>query len=88
MPPLSNNKFDSIIMIALDFWNQNEFMFKNYILNKLNNIQYDVYNELKSAYELWKALDKKFNVDIVIIKKFIISKFLDFKFVESRIVMS
>jgi len=39
-------------MIALDFWNQNEFMFKNYILNKLNNIQYDVYNELKSAYEL------------------------------------
>jgi hypothetical protein len=36
-------------MIALDLWNQNEFMCKNYILNKLNNIQYDVYNELKSA---------------------------------------
>jgi hypothetical protein len=37
---------------------------------------------------LWKALNKKFKVDVVVMKKFIIDKFLDFKKVHSIIIMS
>ena len=47
-----------------------------------------VYSSIKSPKELWKALDKKYKVEDVGMKKFIVSKFLDFKMVVSRTVMS
>lgn len=38
-------------------------MWKNYIFNKLNDTQYNIYSSINSANELWKALDKKFKVE-------------------------
>jgi hypothetical protein len=63
-------------------------MCKNYILNVLDNTQYDVYSSIKSAKALWKVVNKKFKVEVAIMKKFIIDKFLDFKMVDSKITMS
>lgn len=83
-----NNEFDSIIVLALNVWNQSNFVCKNYILNVLDNTQYDVYSSIKSAKALWKVVNKKFKVEVAIMKKFIIDKFLDFKMVDSKITMS
>jgi len=85
---LSNNKFDSIIMVALDIWTKSDFMCNNHILNKLDNTQCNVHSLIKSAKALWKALNKKFKIGVVVMKKFIIDKFLDFKMVHSMIIMS
>lgn len=63
-------------------------MCKNYILNVLDNTQYDVYSSIKSTKALWKVVNKKFKVEVAIMKKFIIDKFLDFKMVDSKITMS
>jgi hypothetical protein len=74
-------------VLALDVWNQNNFMCKNYILNILDNTQYDVYSSIKSVKALWKVVNKKFKVEVAIMKKFIIGNFLDFKMVNSKIIM-
>ena len=66
-------------MVALDIWNHNDFMHKNYILNRLNNTQYNVYNSIKSANALQKVLDKKFKFEDVVMKKLIFDKFLNLK---------
>jgi hypothetical protein len=73
---------------AMDAWNHNNFMFNNYILNGLDYILYDVYSSIKRAKTLWEALDKKLKVEDANINKFIIGKFLDFKIVDLRTVMS
>ena len=75
-------------MEAMDAWNHNNFMFNNYILNGLDYILYDVYSSIKRAKTLWEALDKKLKVEDANINKFIIGKFLDFKIVDLRTVMS
>jgi hypothetical protein len=48
------------------------------------HLECEVYNSIKSAKVLWKALDRKYNAEDVGMKEFIIDKFLDFKMVNSR----
>jgi hypothetical protein len=50
-------------------------LYCNFILNILNNTQYDVYSSTNSVKTLWKASNKKLKVEVVIIKKFIIDNF-------------
>ena len=48
------------------------------------HLEWEVYNSIKSAKILWKALDRKYNAEDVGMKEFIIDKFLDFKMINSR----
>ena len=48
----------------------------------------DVYNSIKKVNIFWKILDKKFNVEIASMEKFIFDKILNFKIINSMIVMS
>jgi len=45
------------------------------------HLEWKVYNSIKSAKVLWKALNRKYNAEDVGMKEFIIDKFLDFKMV-------
>lgn len=66
---LLNNKFNFITMVALDVQNYSDFVyFKKYILNKLDNTQYYVYSSINSVKALWKAFNKKFKVEVVVMK--------------------
>jgi hypothetical protein len=52
MAKLSNNKFNSIIVVAIDIYDQSNFICKNNILNKWNNAQYNKYILIKSTKAL------------------------------------
>lgn len=54
----------------------------------MDNTFYDVYSSIKRTKTLWEVLDKKYKVEDVDMKKFIINNFLDFKMIDLRIVMS
>ena len=71
----------------MDAWNHSDFLCRNYVLNGLENTLYNVYSSLKTT-ELWDSLDKKYKIEDVGLKKFIVGKFLDFKMVDSKIVLS
>lgn len=74
-------------MAAHDTWNQRDFLCKNYIPNELDNTLYNVYCIVKTTKELWEFLEKKYKTEDVGTKNFIVDRFLDFKIIDSKIMM-
>ncbi|KAK3036736.1 hypothetical protein RJ639_029701 [Escallonia herrerae] len=64
------------------------FITKNYILNGLDNALYNMYNPMINAKALWESLERKFKTEDAGSKKFVVGKFLDFKMVDSKTVIS
>ena len=76
-PNLKENQMDRQVVAAMEAWKHADFLCKNYILNGLDNTQYNVYSSIKIAKELWDSLDKKYKTEDAGTKKFIVSKHLD-----------
>ena len=87
-PKLDVGETDKEKLAAVDAWNHSDFLCCNYVLNGLENTLYNVYSPLKTTKELWDRLDKKYKTEDVGLKKFIVGKFLDFKMVDSKTVLS
>ena len=66
-------------MATIDAWKQGDFLCKNYILNGLDNMLYNVYSVKESAKALWESLDLKYKIEDAGAKKFTIGRFLDYK---------
>ena len=60
----------------------------NYILNGLDNTLYNVYCAFNTERELWESLDKKYKTEDAGLKKFVVGKFLDYKMLDSKTVIS
>ncbi|XP_073121334.1 uncharacterized protein [Henckelia pumila] len=73
---------------AFDAWSHSDFLCRNYILNGLDNTLYSVYSETKTAKELWDSLEKKYKTEDAGTKKFVVGKFLEFKMVDTKTVIS
>ena len=58
---------------------------KNYVMNGLHNLLYNVYCALN---ELWESLDREYKIEDAEAKKFVVSWFLEFKMVDSKTVIS
>lgn len=72
----------------LTTWKHNDFVQK-YILSGLDNTLYNIYNPINFVKELWESFDKKkYKLEDVSSKKFVVDKFLDFKMIDSKTVMS
>ncbi|XP_042423004.1 uncharacterized protein LOC122010546, partial [Zingiber officinale] len=69
-------------------WTHSEFLCRNYILNCLVDSLYVVYSMKRTAKELWESLDKKYKTEDAGAKKFIVGRFLDYKMVDSKTVIS
>ncbi|XP_070682532.1 uncharacterized protein [Malus domestica] len=82
------NIFSAETLTAIDAWKDNDFLCKNYILNALDDTLYDVYVAFKTAKELWESLEKKYKTEDAGSKKFVVGKFLDYKMVDSKSVVS
>ncbi|XP_050387501.1 uncharacterized protein LOC126803807 [Argentina anserina] len=74
-------------MKAVDAWEHNKFMCKNYILYALDDSLYDVYSTFKTAKELWDSLDKKYKSEVASAKKFVVGKFLNCKMNDAKSVV-
>ena len=49
---------------------------------------YNVYSQVKTTKELWETLEKKYKTENASMKKFIVGRFLDYKMVDSKTVIS
>ena len=87
-PKLDVGETNKEKLVVVDAWNHFDFLCRNYVLNGLENTLYNVYSSLKTAKELWDSLDKKYKIEDAGLKKFIVGKFLDFKMVDSKTVLS
>ncbi|XP_073152208.1 uncharacterized protein [Henckelia pumila] len=87
-PVVVDGDVDTQRRTAVDAWNHIDFLCRNYILNGLDDTLYSVYYSVKTAKELWDSLKKKYKTEEAGIKKFVVGKFLDFKMIDSKTVMS
>ncbi|KAK3015070.1 hypothetical protein RJ639_007040 [Escallonia herrerae] len=86
-PDLGENP-DRQTVAAVDAWKHSDFLCKNYILNGLDNALYNVYSPMVNAKALWESLERKYKTEDAGSKKFVVGKFLDFKMVDSKTVIS
>ncbi|KAK3003751.1 hypothetical protein RJ639_018321 [Escallonia herrerae] len=86
----SNSRLDlfPLLFCNLLAWKHSDFLCKNYILNGLDNALYNVYSPMVNAKALWESLERKYKTEDAGSKKFVVGKFLDFKMVDSKTVIS
>ncbi|KAL2472164.1 zinc knuckle (CCHC-type) family protein [Abeliophyllum distichum] len=73
---------------AVETWKHSDFLCRNYVMNGLVDLLYNVYITMKTAKELWESLDRKYKIEDAGAKKFIVGRFLDYKMVDSKTVIS
>lgn len=69
-------------------WKEDELLCRGYILNTLFDRLYDLYTNTSSAMEVWKTLEFKFKAEEEVTKKFLISKYFDFKMMDSKPILA
>ncbi|XP_023730226.2 uncharacterized protein LOC111877958 [Lactuca sativa] len=75
-------------LTTIDAWKHSDFLCRDYVLNGLFDSLYNVYCVTKTTKELWESLDKKYKTEDVGTKKFVVARFLDYKMVDDKTVMS
>ncbi|KAL0440670.1 UNVERIFIED_CONTAM: hypothetical protein Sradi_0005900 [Sesamum radiatum] len=88
VPIVSEGENDTQKRAAMDAWGHGDFLCRNYILNDLSDTLYNVYSSATTARALWESLEKKYKTEDAGLKKFIVGKFLDFKMVDSKMIMN
>ena len=63
-PVLKDDESDRQVVAAVDAWKHYDFLCKNYILNDIDNMLYNVYSPQKTAKELWDSLEKKYKTEM------------------------
>ena len=87
-PKLKEDERDIQVISAVDAWKHSDFLCRNYVMNALTDSLYNVYTDKKTAKELWESLDRKYKTEDVGAKKFVVGRFLDYKMVDSKTVVS
>ncbi|WKA01333.1 hypothetical protein VitviT2T_019618 [Vitis vinifera] len=87
-PKLKEDEHDIQIISAIDAWKHSDFLCRNYVMNGLTDSLYNVYSDKKTAKELWESLDRKYKTEDAGAKKFVVGRFLDYKMVDSKTVVS
>ncbi|WJZ85230.1 hypothetical protein VitviT2T_004776 [Vitis vinifera] len=87
-PKLKEDEHDIQVISAIDAWKHSDFLCRNYVMNGLADSLYNVYSDKKIAKELWESLDRKYKTEDAGAKKFVVGRFLDYKMVDSKTVVS
>ncbi|XP_038715024.1 uncharacterized protein LOC120008715 [Tripterygium wilfordii] len=87
-PAISADESDPSIVAAVQAWMYGDYLCKNHVLNRLVNSLYGVYCKISTAKKLWEALHKKYKTEDAGTKKFVVSRFYDFKMIDSKSVVA
>ncbi|KAJ9543763.1 hypothetical protein OSB04_023470 [Centaurea solstitialis] len=87
-PQIAEGESDVQTVSAVEAWKHSEFLCRNYVLNGLADALYNVYCKVSTAKELWESLDRKYKTEDAGTKKHAVARFLEFKMIDSKTVMS
>ena len=87
-PKLNEGETKMQVVNAIDAWKHSDFLSRNYVMNGLHDSFYNVYCAIKTAKGLWESLDRKYKTEDIGLKKFVVGRFLFFKMVDSKAVIS
>ena len=87
-PKFKEDECDIQVISYMDAWKHYDFMCRNYIMNALTDSLSNVYTDKKIAKELWESLDQKYKTEDARAKKFVVGRYLNYKMVDSKTVVS
>ena len=87
-PMLKGGETDKQVQSVVKAWSHSNFLCKNCIINSLDNTLYSVYSPIRTTTKLWESLEKKYKTQDVGLKKLVIAIFLEFKMINSKVVIS
>uniref|UniRef100_A0A1S4CHW9 Retrovirus-related Pol polyprotein from transposon TNT 1-94 n=2 Tax=Nicotiana TaxID=4085 RepID=A0A1S4CHW9_TOBAC len=87
-PVMAENTPDDERLVVTEAWKHFDFLYKNYILSCLEDGLYNVYSVMETSKALWNALEKKYKTEDAGLKKFVAARFLDFKMIDTRSVIT
>ncbi|GJW74374.1 pol polyprotein [Tanacetum coccineum] len=87
-PPAEGQSSNAQAVQAVEAWKHSDFLCHNYVLNGLIDPLYNVYCKTMTAKELLESLERKYKTEDAGIKKFMVARFLDYKMVDSKSVVS
>nr|GEZ33495.1 Pol polyprotein [Tanacetum cinerariifolium] len=87
-PPVEGQSSNAQAVKAVEAWKHSDFLCHNYVLNGLIDPLYNVYCKTPTAKELWESLERKYKTEDAGTKKFVVARFLDYKMVDSKNVIS
>ncbi|XP_022883482.1 uncharacterized protein LOC111400299 [Olea europaea var. sylvestris] len=84
LAPLSEptNGETKVVKVERQKRQEDELTCRGHILNALSDRLYDLYTNTTSTKEIWEALESKYKAEEEGTKKFLISKYFDFKFLD------
>ncbi|XP_075101597.1 uncharacterized protein LOC142177035 [Nicotiana tabacum] len=85
---MAENTPDDERLVVTEAWKHSDFLCKNYILSYLEDGLYNVYSVMETSKALWNALEKKYKTEDAGLKKFVAARFLDFKMIDTRSVIT
>ncbi|XP_059277704.1 uncharacterized protein LOC132031827 [Lycium ferocissimum] len=88
VPVLSKSTPENERSSKIEAWKHSDFLCKIYILSGLEDDLFNIYSNVGTSKELWDALVKKHKTEDVGLKKFIAAKFLDYKMVDNKSVVT
>ncbi|CAM8963206.1 unnamed protein product [Rhodiola kirilowii] len=68
-------------------WENDDYIARGHILNGMSDPLFDLYQNAKSAKELWDSLESKYMAKDASSVKFLVNNFNNYKMVDSRPVM-
>ena len=74
--------------MSTDVWKHFYFLCWNYVINGLIDSLYKLYSSKKMTKELLQSLDRKYKTDDAGAKIFMVGRFVDYKIVDSKAVIS
>ncbi|KZV42740.1 hypothetical protein F511_32514, partial [Dorcoceras hygrometricum] len=87
-PTVDENETDKEKWASFEAWGHDDFLCRNYVLNRPDNSLYNLYSPMTTENLLSESLDKKYKTEGAGLKKFIVEKFLAYRMVDSKSVMS
>ncbi|GJS80735.1 retrovirus-related pol polyprotein from transposon TNT 1-94 [Tanacetum coccineum] len=87
-PPAEGQSSNAQAVQAVEAWKHSDFLCHNYVLNGLIDPLYNVYCKTTTAKELWESLERKYKTEDAGTKKFVVARFLDYKMVDSKNLIS
>ncbi|XP_070020785.1 uncharacterized protein [Nicotiana sylvestris] len=88
VPVLPDETPENELFLVIEAWKHSNFLCKNYVLSRLEDDLYNVYSGVETSKELWTVLEKKYKTEDVGLKKFVAAKFLDYKMVDSKSIIT
>ena len=73
--PKEDEEANDELLKDIEYWEEDDFLCKNYMINGMSDNLYDYYNTDKStAKDIWEALQKKYDIEEAGSKKYAVNR--------------